>query len=265
MELLTKQGTHNNSTIKIIAAVLFIILPFAGFYLGKEYQKLTMETENNASYVMENKEKSVRNIKNNNNTTAYKLLITNPKKTLDEYLEIKLSQIFSIKNFSKENFIVYVDDGVFNKTGVKNWYINNPIFVLIKGESNKLENKTYESEYFSVKVEEDQFLIPYIEDNKFCIQDSECSVRYHWCLKGAWNKYTPYHSAIGCQYGDNEGMTKEIEVQYKQCDSVMGTGIIADYSGSKCVNNKCIALNPTFRCSKETQDWVNDAKKLGNN
>lgn len=39
MYFLTKHSTANNSLLKIITAVLFISLPFLGFYLGVNYQK----------------------------------------------------------------------------------------------------------------------------------------------------------------------------------------------------------------------------------
>ena len=39
MESLSKHSTANNSLLKIITAVLFVALPFVGFYLGVYYQK----------------------------------------------------------------------------------------------------------------------------------------------------------------------------------------------------------------------------------
>ena len=43
MEALSKHSTANNSVLKIIVAVLFIILPFVGFYWGMKYQSSITE------------------------------------------------------------------------------------------------------------------------------------------------------------------------------------------------------------------------------
>lgn len=45
MYFLTKHSTANNTVLKIITAVLFISLPFLGFFLGMKYQESTSTSE----------------------------------------------------------------------------------------------------------------------------------------------------------------------------------------------------------------------------
>jgi len=260
---LPKWATTVTPFSKTLALIIFTTFPIISFILGMQYQKLLTQT-----YLINNTSKSVQQtsyLSPSKNVVAYKITITNIKKPINDYLELVLSSLLLKEKFTKENFKIFTNDYqiVFNNDKKANWYVNKPLFILITGDSNKLEtNKIYESDFFSVKVENASAIIPYLVDRKYCIQDEDCSIRYEWCEKGSWNKYSQFISAIGCQFGNNEGQTLEIEEAFKQCSTTEGTGIIADYSGSKCLNNSCTALSPKFKCVSNTDGYFKDMGKL---
>jgi len=99
---------------------------------------------------------------------------------------------------------------------------------------------------FSVKNKND-LLVPYLENDKYCQTDSDCSFSKHYCGVGFYNKYRMYYLVWGCEgptYDENGIMLDEIDPE-KQC--------ILDlkYDGVSCTNNQCIGINQRYVCKED--------------
>jgi hypothetical protein len=133
----------------------------------------------------------------------------------------------------------------------------NIVFYVLS-EKELRPNKRYGNELFSVTVlKEIPALVPFLENQDYCKVDADCSIRYNWCEKGGWNDYSAYVEDIGCTAGFNEGQSESMAEQLG-CDVSYFPGVVANYSSVRCIENSCVAQNPTFTCPSDTEAWIRD-------
>lgn len=123
-------------------------------------------------------------------------------------------------------------------------------------------NQNYgDDQFFVTVIREVPKLQPYLANGDYCEQDSDCSIRYNWCEKGGWNDYQAYIEDIGCTAGFNEGQL-DTTAENLGCDTSYYPGVIAQYSGTRCINNNCAALDPSFSCPTSDYTWYEDGMKF---
>lgn len=128
-------------------------------------------------------------------------------------------------------------------------------YIFLGGEPTELR-QVYENESVTVRViNVDEKLIPYLKDPDYCEVDTDCVVRTNFCGYGAFNYYHGFHDVWGCPVvSETEFECAEPErVELEECemgwyDEKMGCERDVEYTGIKCIENKCIAQNRIVKC-----------------
>lgn len=254
---------------KYLAMALFVIFPFVGFYLGIQYQKMAGSSEANLEVIATPAPKTEKeaNIPQNFEPTVYKFSFElNSGSYLvapEVYKLIADSNDYWLEGYRDGFPGIYFDVASGRTVGD---LVSGPFegveFYLLSGWDLEV-GKTYSNDLYSVTIlSEHSDLVPYLENNDYCEQDSDCSIRYDWCEKGGWNNFTSYHEGRGCQFGGNEGQPDGIEAELGCEELPASKGIIAQYSSVSCINNSCVADNPSFTCAESTQTWIDDGGGL---
>lgn len=102
---------------------------------------------------------------------------------------------------------------------------------------------TYRGNKFIVS-EVDPSQIEYIENRKYCQQDSDCSYRSNFCELGFYNSYQGYYPVWGCGMGIYEDGKETYDFE-KNCEREML------YERVSCVNNRCSGINVRYQCEKQ--------------
>lgn len=135
----------------------------------------------------------------------------------------------------------YKDNNMFN---------HDYLILLEPGAGVLSTQKMYKNTEFSATASmADPKLLPFIQDSSYCEADTDCSVGNNFCSYASFNKFRIYIDVWGCEMA-NYPQENEKEL-LTMCDATKQHPEIK-YSGSKCINNKCIAQNREVICKNET-------------
>lgn len=177
----------------------------------------------------------------------------------------RIYENFYISFIKRNNFLIsnniYIDDWIMNNMEIPKSNIFKIIYDTSQGSSYsegrfdigyyvflkgiKISDKKYQGNNLSANVSTiNTGLLPYLNDPSYCQTDSDCIIRTNFCSYGAYNKFAE-HAIFGC-----EGITYPQENQAELstlCKPKLEFARIS-YSGSKCLDNKCIPIGRSFRC-----------------
>ena len=89
---------------------------------------------------------------------------------------------------------------------------------------------------------------PYLEDPKYCKENTDCVYRSDFCTVDAYNRYHLFHPPWGCGSTNYEGLgDSETLSESLDCND----GLTVDFDSLECVENKCVVNNPTPICKEE--------------
>jgi hypothetical protein len=118
--------------------------------------------------------------------------------------------------------------------------------------NNSLDTKSivgteYQDDSYLVIIEEEMpEVLPYLNDNKYCKLDSDCTGKGSFCSFGSYNEFIPFRT-YGCTGFSVEGYSvEEIQKMEEGCEGYIKPKI-EKYS---CINNKCVTEKVTFECKK---------------
>jgi len=151
------------------------------------------------------------------------------------YLRKPITGVLGLQDYELIEKIVV--DTRKTKWGTVNFNGNYYIFV----SKVNLSEKHYEDNSLSVDVNKlsEQNLIPYLVDNNYCKQDSDCTVRNaYYCSYGAYNYFEPLKDHVsGCG-----GETFDDELQ-QSVDTLCHKLL---YQNPSCRNNECTAKQRVY-------------------
>lgn len=106
-------------------------------------------------------------------------------------------------------------------------------------------SKRFEDTYTIIDVvETDPQIIPYLNDSKHCVADSDCTVRTDFCRYGGFNYYHSYADTWGCgSFQDDTGYEKTY-------DDTLGCPTKITYGGVKCISNQCVGQDRVISCEE---------------
>jgi hypothetical protein len=121
-------------------------------------------------------------------------------------------------------------------------YNFNYYLVLKEGQIDT--SRKYEDEYLEIRANSiNSGLEPFIDNPEYCETDNDCVIRYEFCTYGSYNSYHDFADVWGCgSLSDKSGYTFQI------FDDERGCTTDVQFSGSKCVSNKCVEQNRTIVC-----------------
>ncbi|MDP1688647.1 MAG: hypothetical protein Q8L47_00770 [bacterium] len=162
---------------------------------------------------------------------------------------LRLSKPVSTESFKKIiSFIAYDSTQKFPDGENK---FTHDYWILLKPGSAVLDvTKIYKTNELIATISlADQKLLPFVSNPSYCEIDSDCSVGGNDCSSGAYNKFRMFYDIFGCA-GMNypQENTKELNAMCeigKQYPRV-------EYTGAKCISNKCIAQNRKVTCEAGT-------------
>lgn len=142
------------------------------------------------------------------------------------------------------SFIAYDSTQKFPDGGNK---FSHEYWILLKPGSETLDvKKIYKTNELTAIVSlADQKILPFVSNSSYCEIDSDCAVGGNDCSSGAYNKFRMFYDIVGCA-----GLTYPQE-NMTEINALCDTGKqypTVQYTGAKCISNKCIAQNRKVAC-----------------
>jgi hypothetical protein len=124
----------------------------------------------------------------------------------------------------------------------------NLIYFLLTKSKAITPGKTYGVKGISLTVSRTKpSLLPYIVDSKYCVVDTDCSVRENFCSYGGFNHYSHYRAVWGCGPPTDEdapGGPREFEIY----NDTMKCATDVTYTDATCIKNQCTGQNRIETC-----------------
>ena len=120
-------------------------------------------------------------------------------------------------------------------------------FYILANKGHFKNVKQFKTPIMSIyKVQENQELIPFLKDPKYCQSDQDCVSENKFCQFGSYNQYH-YYAVYGCGgYTGYEGITDE-QIKQSSCPDSFWPVMIE----SRCVDNQCQATKTDLRCEPD--------------
>lgn len=121
--------------------------------------------------------------------------------------------------------------------------------MLLLTNNPSLSSGTYSNVQFQFTLEAlPDSLVNYLDDPRYCQQDSDCTVKSSGCTIGGFNQYSEFHTAPwGCGMPSYDGISEQSHPELGTC-----TNYEVIHEGARCVSNSCQAYNPQIIC-KDTR------------
>lgn len=234
---------------KILAAILFVLLPFIGFYIGNTYSLdninnySTISNENNEVVLVRNINKDKQEnipVVTNNYKYAYSSTITRDKSVEWEQTSLLVS-LSKRLNLEVEDIEIYHgDDFEFPKTKAS-FYIKSTKELPV-GEALDLDGN------YKITINQPfNTLLPYLLDGKYCKTDADCSSTARFCDIGSYNEFHPF-AVFGCEsinIDSVEGLTEKQKFIGKNCPADPNI----DINSVACISNQCTVKEVSVSCN----------------
>ena len=177
---------------------------------------------------------------------TFKLKLTARISTTDyNVLSLVMENLFPpLDASSSASFILYTE----SSTPRAN-YLDYTYYLLT--DSGDLKPGDYSTSQITAIVTETPIadFAPYLEDPKFCRENTDCVYRSDFCSFDSYNRYHLFRTPWGCGAIDYVGMGDSVTLSDSlDCDD----GLDITYESLECVETQCVVNNPVPVCIEET-------------
>lgn len=175
---------------------------------------------------------------------------------VSEKMDSPKAEFIFFRDYLRDLFDLSIVTMVFDiRKGEPYKTLTNFSYYILINEENELKDE-YENESIIVRTSKiDESLIPYIKNPDYCEKDTDCVIRTDFCAYGAYNYYHAFHDVWGCpDLYENEfgcALPEPSEECYFGYDEKLECFREIEYTGTKCLNNLCVAKNRTVNCYSE--------------